>query len=272
MINKKLIYLAVFFICLISISAVNATEDINDEGIGRNLEESLRDDISNDNGNELNLEKTDAITLDSGNEETLNDGEGTFTDLKGLIDSSEDTLNLSRNYTYSESDNMEEGIVINRALTIEGNGFTINGANASGIFKIYMGDVVIKNLNFINGHSNYYGGAIDGPATAINCTFANNTANFGGAIRQATAINCTFIQNSATSFGGGIFEGESINCTFINNSASRGGGVYSSTALDSSFINNTAEAFGGAAAESTVKIAVLQITMRVMVEQLCMVM
>ena len=251
MINKKLIYLAVFFICLISISAVNATEDINDEGIGRNLEESLRDDISNDNGNELNLEKTDAITLDSGNEETLNDGEGTFTDLKGLIDSSEDTLNLSRNYTYSESDNMEEGIVINRALTIEGNGFTINGANASGIFKIYMGDVVIKNLNFINGHSNYYGGAIDGPATAI---------------------NCTFIQNSATSFGGGIFEGESINCTFINNSASRGGGVYSSTALDSSFINNTAEAFGGAAAESTVKIAVLQITMRVMVEQLCMVM
>ena len=253
MINKKLIYLAVFFICLISISAVNATEDINDEGIGCNLEESLRDDISNDNGNELNLEKTDAITLDSGNEETLNDGEGTFTDLKGLIDSSEDTLNLSRNYTYSESDNMEEGIVINRALTIEGNGFTINGANASGIFKIYMGDVVIKNLNFINGHSNYYGGAIDGPATAINCTFANNTANFGGAIRQATAINCTFIQNSATSFGGGIFEGESINCTFINNSASRGGGVYSSTALDSSFINNTAEAFGGAAAESTVR-------------------
>ena len=272
MINRKFIFLAVFFICLISISAVNATEDIsNDGGIGLILEESVIDDISNENGkelileesvsddisndnvNELDLEKTDAIALDKGNEETLKDGEGTFTDLEGLINSSENTLNLSRNYTYSESDSMTEGIIIRANLTIEGNGFTINGANALRIFKIYNGDVVIKNLNFINGYSIDYGGAIYGPATVINCTFVNNTANFGGALYKVTAINCTFIQNNATSFGGGIFEGQSINCTFINNSATRGGGVYSSTALDSNFINNTAADFGGAAAETTVR-------------------
>jgi hypothetical protein len=64
-------------------------------------------------------------------------------------------------------------------------------------------------MTLTNGWTqNYgYGGAIwgnGGNVIAINCTFENNSAYSGGALKDATAINCTFINNNASDYGGAI--------------------------------------------------------------------
>ena len=55
---------------------------------------------------------------------------------------------------------------------------------------------ILININFINGYTKKqgYGGAIwsDIGCIAINCTFSNNHAYYGGAISRCNALNCIF--------------------------------------------------------------------------------
>jgi predicted outer membrane repeat protein len=170
-------------------------------------------------------------------------------------------------------------IVINKDLTIIGDGHTISGNNTSRMFFFNNTNILnfyvvanIYNLNFINGlSSSDGGGAIHSSRsilTAINCNFIENRSiiNYSGgamAIRNnSTAIikHCNFIGNNAHTFGGAIVS-ESVtlmidSCSFINNSGTNPGGAifiqgnyYPSTTTITNclFENNTASLTNGGA-------------------------
>ena len=262
--NKRYLHIIlIFLVCMISISAVSAADDSlneiseaddNQEVI---LEDSVNEDVLTNNENdELNLEENNAE-----DKATLSEGTstGTFTDLNNAINGNSDsTVTLNRNYTYNGVDNYDaafkKGIVLNRPVTIDGQGHTLNGNNLSRIFYIRdTNKVIIKNINFINGNAGddrqggaVYLGDIGRDYKVINCSFSNNTAIYAGAMCLGTAINCTFIENKAlgdpTSCGGAMTYGTAINCTFIQNSANgaiaMGGATYSTDAYNCSFVLN----------------------------------
>ena len=272
---KRYLYILLIFLVLVSLSAVSAADDNangiisvddNDELI---LDEAIDDDVSSANNNydeELILETPADDLVGSENDATpLKEGAtGSFSDLNKLINedfSSNDTITLSSNYKYSDGDDdFVHGIWIGRGVTIDGNGFTLDGSNSARMFNVNTNnEVIIKNLNFINGHATgeniaYFkdGGAIYSSNSAnskvINCNFTNNIAEYdGGAIYggRGTAINCTFIQNTAKKvYAGAISFYDAINCTFIRNTAKYGGAITDSTAINCTFINNTAQGAG----------------------------
>ena len=53
-----------------------------------------------------------------------------------------------------------DGIVINRSVTINGNGFTINAKGKARIFEVLVDNVVVKNIVFKNGNITGDGGAV----------------------------------------------------------------------------------------------------------------
>ena len=272
---KRYLYILLIFLVLVSLSAVSAADDNangiisvddNDELI---LDEAIDDDVSSANNNydeELILETPADDLVGGENDATpLKEGAtGSFSDLNKLINedfSSNDTITLNGNYKYSDGDDaFVHGIVINRGVTIDGNGFTLDGSNSARMFDVETNsEVIIKNINFINGHATgeniaYFkdGGAIYSSNSAnskvINCNFTNNIAEYdGGAIYggRGTAINCTFIQNTAKKvYAGAISFYDAINCTFIRNTAKYGGAITDSTAINCTFINNTAQGAG----------------------------
>ncbi|MBE6512790.1 MAG: hypothetical protein E7Z75_06585 [Methanobrevibacter olleyae] len=273
---KRYLYIVLIFLVLVSLSAVSAADDNangiisvddNDELI---LDEAIDDDVSSANNNydeELILETPADDLVGSENDATpLKEGAtGSFSDLNKLINedySSNDTITLSSNYKYSDGDDdFVHGIWIGRGVTIDGNGFTLDGSNSARMFNVNTNnEVIFKNINFINGHATggmsvslLSGGAIKfSPDSTnnkvINCNFTNNTAeNDGGAIygHGGTAINCTFTQNTAKIvYGGALFDYNAINCTFIQNTAKYGGAIYNAAATNCTFINNTAQGAG----------------------------
>ena len=213
--------------------------------------------ISSSKDNEANIETSTNIQSYDAKGEVLNEKSngndvvsdsntaGTFTDLNTLISntSAKGILKLTQDYTYNATSDSsyQKGIVINKPITIDGQGFTISGNNQAGIFNITANNVIIKNLNLINGNGS--GGAIywfglNGVVT--NCTFTNNSGFFGGAIlwdantyfmgSSGTISNCTFTNNTAERGGGAIHcHCEFINitgCTFTNNTANFGGAIH----------------------------------------------
>ena len=254
----------IFIVTILSISAVSAADDTiddiltADDGQELILDESIADDVStsdNDNDNEdiiLDDNNDDGI-LESGDETPT----GTFTDLNQAINGNNNaTISLNSNYKYSEGDdNFIHGIKISRELTINGNGFTLDGSHIASIF--YMEDgfwVTFKDINFINGNATgsadeRHGGAISirrGNCIAENCNFTNNTASgFAGAMLGGSAYNCTFTLNSAEWDGGAMSGGSAFDCNFTGNSASgHGGAMHKSSASGCTFTGNSA--LGGA--------------------------
>ena len=71
-------------------------------------------------------------------------------------------INLTKNYYYDPAcdGDFVSGIVINRNVTINGNGHTIDAKGNARIFNIQASDVIIKNLTIKNAHYNDDGGAI----------------------------------------------------------------------------------------------------------------
>ncbi|WP_405322275.1 peptidoglycan-binding protein [Methanobrevibacter thaueri] len=180
----------------------------------------------------LSLDKYEGVTNGTATI-TITDGT-TFWDLNKTINgNTNDTITLNNNYTYnSASDSaFTEGIVINRPVTINGNGYTINANGKARIFQITGNDVVLENITFINGHTTSYGGAIrfTSSCTVTNCNFTNNSAQYGGAIRLGLGnlTNCNFINNTAANYGGALLmaNGNVSNCNFINNTAENGGAI-----------------------------------------------
>ena len=183
--------------------------------------------------------------------------EKSFAELETLIEESGSDVYLDDDYAFDPlSDIITGGIGIGHAVTIHGNGHTINAINVNRIFRVYVldednNDVVFKDIVFVNGNSvGGFGGAIyigSGDCSAVNCTFINNTAENGGAMYGGSAVNCTFVNNSAVypemdfGYGGAMFGGSAVNCTFVGNSAeAAGGAMYGGSAENCIFKGNTA--------------------------------
>ncbi|MGN0094421.1 MAG: hypothetical protein ACI37V_08250 [Methanobrevibacter sp.] len=214
--------LILFFVLTVSLSAISANESLGD-------------------GDNLSLSNNENTTV-------LTDGNvGTFTDFQNLVDNAANgsSINVDKDYTYSE-DSDNGYILIDKDLTINGNGHTIDGNNFNRSFFIRGSNVKINNLRFVNGCTQYgNGGSVDG---------------FGGAIYVENCSNlelngCYFADNSASNEGGAVFISNSSstinNCIFTDNVASGGGAIgvyYSNFAVNNSdFTNNLANnSYGGA--------------------------
>ena len=209
------------------------------------MNESVSDEapISAENSDMLSVELQDENEMAENEGESLTAESGTFTDLANEIGNSSDEFTLTRNYTYSDGDeDYKNGIVIDKLITIDGNGFTIDASNQARHFYVTGSGnddedcVLIKNIVFINGYSSSDGGSIKFSNSEFcelkNCTFINNSAYCSGAIDADSGTFCINVNN----------------CTFINNSAST---WFSAVNLkgaicsikDSTFINNTKGAY-----------------------------
>ena len=263
MYNKnKYLLVFLFIVCILSISAISATENTSKEVTTNSKEYSLEtvnphyDDVSHsnenvefkekENNNEQSKSETDKTT--SENEDPLS-----FSDLNTTINGDgNSTIYLSHNYTYNNATDsaFTSGIRISRDLTVYGNGVTIDGNKLARIFQVTDSslNVIFYNINFINGKADRGGAIYEG--NAYNCTFTGNTAEYyGGAIYVGNAYNCTFTGNNATDRGGAIAYGNAYNCTFIGNIASEGGAISGGVnAYNCNFSGNNATDRGGATA------------------------
>ena len=167
--------------------------------------------------------------------------EGSFKYLQSLVDIAKvgSTLYLRSDYYGGKNSK----VTVNKNLTIDGQGHTINCNNWNKCFAFYStkGNIVLKNLNIKKGHNNDLkkGGAIyiGGSAsyTLINCNFTDNWAeDYGGAIyndapNDLIIKNCCFRNNSVGNENGGAIFSKGKICLegniFDSNKANVDGGA-----------------------------------------------
>ena len=233
---KKIMFVSILLLAILTIGAVSAS--------GENM---TSDDLT--------------VTEDMSVESTTDDVKlsvGDNTELSELISnsSSGSIISLEKDYEYSNSSS--EGITIDKQLTIEGNGHSIDAKSSSRIFTI-SGTVTLKNLILKNGQHGDHGAivAYDETLYCENCTFINckNTWRMGGGaiyaaygyVKDSTFINCT-----SDDSGGAICwqyknRGEVYNSKFINCSADYGGAAYLGAYYDNNtFVNCKSDYYGGA--------------------------
>ena len=167
------------------------------------------------------------ITVDVGDTSVEPESLYTFLILQCLIEeyykNTTDTLLLTHDYVYDETydSSLVDGIVFSKGI-LNGNGYSINGDFKARILTVGGNDVIINNVNFINGNATL-GGAIYSSYDSLsinNCNFSNNNANNGGALyltSKSTLNNLLFNENTATSQGGGIYLANSSSFTIIKN-------------------------------------------------------
>ncbi|MCO5206950.1 MAG: hypothetical protein M9928_18215, partial [Anaerolineae bacterium] len=142
--------------------------------------------------------------------------------------------------------------LITSAITLEGAGYAVDGADTYRIFYVVAGNFTINQATLRNGNaSGDLGGGIyneGGTLTVSNSTLSGNSAENGGGIYSfegaVTVTNSTFSGNSAN-YGSGIYNFESVmtvtNSTFSGNSAGFGSiaNVGALTLTSSTFSGNT---------------------------------
>ena len=207
---------------------------------------------------------------------TLNIGEiKTFTDLQNAIGLVTGTLTLNQNValTAKEAANFTNGITINKDITIDGKGHTIDAKNLGRIFSIGEGfTVTLTNATLINGKADK-GGAIynDGSLTLSDVKLSDNAADsYGGAVFNNGHLvvgNSVFDSNdivnrgsASVDYGGAAIynwkEGtlKVTNSNFINNIKNYKNGdnlvgaiatIGNATVSGSNFVNNSGR-WGGA--------------------------
>lgn len=166
--------------------------------------------------------------------------EGNFSNLADAIEDAQadDTIYLGGDVVKGDSEktSFADGITIDKDLTIDGNGYTIDAKDSGRIFNIINGSTLtLQNIILANGNSASTGGAINvGNGSIVlgdNIAFINNTAIRGGAISATSIVisgdNISFIGNDAT-WGGAIRVTENIaiygsNILFENNTATTNG-------------------------------------------------
>ena len=258
--NKKSLFilLLIFITLIIAISSVSAADlDGPDELTSDNHDEIVLEEQTND----LNLEESNDNLLKMDNdEEKLLANEGTFGDLNDTINNNSDTeiyLYCDYDYYSKEDTNFTSGILINRSLTIYGNGHKISGLFFTRAFQVNASNVIFKDIVFStcgkwDTSPLFNGGAINVlgsncNVSAINCTFERCQGYNGAATYNCTAINCTFNQCDAYYSGGAMYYGEAINCSFTGNKAKMGGALYGTNAANCNFTSNEARDWEGGA-------------------------
>ena len=163
-----------------------------------------------------------------------------------------DTIYMVRDYVLSEP-----LAPIKTEITIEGNGYTIDGDTRFRIFDVNGGKLTINNATLTKGRAgSSFGGAIrlqnGGSAIANDVRFIDNRASEGGAIGtfftgNIEVNNSIFVENSgfdrggAISMNGGGFA-RITNSSFIRNGSGSGGAIGNFSGglvvSNSSFIGN----------------------------------
>ena len=195
--------------------------------------------------NNINVNKTLTQTETTNNSLSSAYSSGTYTNLDNAISSS-NQIYLTGNIqlTGDEKYTYIDGITINKSVTINGQGYTINGLDLASHFYVNKSTLTLKNLILTGGYTNRFGGSIflDTNANLIldNVTFINNYANYTGAIfgsynNKINITNCKFINCSSYSLGGAItFITSNVmikNSIFTNDysQTDTGGAIYSET-------------------------------------------
>ena len=262
-INSKFILL-LFIIFFVSMSLVSASDNDN---------QTLMIDDNTDTVLSVDDSQNFDLSIDESTPDNYTASVGTFTELQDLIWASTagDTITLDKDYEV-DSALSRQHIIIDRSLTINGNGHTLDGKNTKRIFYIepQSTNTVLKNINFVNGYNKEAGAAIFWRAdngVLTDCTFTNNIANQnGGAVYwsadKGTATNNIFKNNKAgveklSSYqsGGAIYwegnDGKASNNQFLDNYALTNGGAItwkgSNGNLNNNlFTNNFGKESGGA--------------------------
>ena len=152
--------------------------------------------------------------------QALNETANSFGDIQNSIEKAQINETIILNGTY-EGTGSE--IVIDKDITLDGLGTTtLNANHNSRILNITAGNVILKNINFINAKSPTNGGAITSSArlTVINCSFSNNLVDDGVEYHQLMEEYAHATYNTGS--GGAINANADlsvINSTFTNNSA-----------------------------------------------------
>ena len=268
MFNKRIFLL--LFLLIITIGAISSVSASDMDGFNNDtmkFDDSM--DVSDDSNqiSESNVESDEVLA--ASDEDVLQDNTNgrAISQLEGLIKgaSSGGKIDLKFDY-YCNSSTSVNGIVIDKPITINGNGHTIDANGYSRIFYIASDGVVINDLTFQHGwyyNPNYYftghGGAVyieKGTTTFNNCNFYNNTAEQnGGAICSGAGLvlnKCEFVGNVANGvetnvdytatgkaivfgFGGAIYAFSPIDgnkeiritdSTFSDNAARAAGAIY----------------------------------------------
>ena len=132
--NKKIIMLVIFLVGLLAVGAASAADVAG------------LDNTTNAIGTESNSDSTLSATDDNDNlevslDDNLKNGVSTqksFRDLNDTINgvNQGDKINLTENYIYDSTKDADfnRGILIDRSVTIYGNGITIDGAKTVKIF------------------------------------------------------------------------------------------------------------------------------------------
>ena len=254
---KNILLITMIFVILLSISPISASD--NNTDIIKNHESEML------SANDFN----DTLELNDENDKLCDSS----TDLKNKIITAKNGAEI----TLTPGTYKVHNIELTRNITLQGNGnpedIIIDGEKSSSIFLIRSPNVHVtfKNITFINGLTDNFGGAISmetGNVYVDNCIFINNTAledtNAGAISNYGTnehrgylfVNNSLFINNHADHDGGAITtcyaNSDIYNCVFINNSAHRDGGAIRVSIFgygnvqDCIFMFNHADEWGGA--------------------------
>ena len=255
--RKTKILLMAFAVLFLLLGAVNATDvgDIADNALHEdsydlNAEDSIL-------GSDSDILESDGLSLGSDEDMLVSDelglgsDEDTLSSDGNVLSSSDDSQSLEaekdfNGNSFSQLQNEIDGcsnndviilnndisqedstpILIQKSLTIDGNGHTIDAQERSGIFRIRYANITLKNIIFKNSKAGNFGAIeiYDSQCSIINCSFEDNQGIFDGAAISMLSgslnlSDCTFNNNKAINRdGGAIYSLSDIymyNCTFI---------------------------------------------------------
>lgn len=154
--------LTIFIVSLLTISVASASENnVNDVmGVESNDTSdvvSVEKTLNEVNDNNLDIESNADDILSSEENSKLEAIDGTYPQLQNKIDMAEagSVVTLTQNYVFGNDYDYYSGVLINKPITIDGNGVTIDAKSAEGIFRITADNVIIKNLKFVSSSSAY---------------------------------------------------------------------------------------------------------------------
>ena len=209
--KKGLIIFSLFFILILSLGAISASEDLDDQMVDSVSVPASDEDLGivNENNGEIetNIGNSDSENSlsDETPSKTITVNGGTFEDIENATKEANDGDTIVLDGTF---EGIGKKIYVSKPLTFKGTENTILDAkNLSEIFTVNY-KTSFENLIFINSNR----GAIfaQNEISVLNCIFENNTnpaLEGGGAIYcngNLNIDNCTFTNNFADNLGGAI--------------------------------------------------------------------
>lgn len=259
------LFLIVLFCSVVAVNATAIEDSVSAEIASDNMD-TINTGSSNQNINEKALSTNNILSKNKEGHEssikTSNEADN-FSQLQKIIDETESSgsIVLTRDYKADES---LKTINITKAITIYGNGHTLDASWFSFIFNVQADNVTIQNIKLVNGENNEQAGAIYWNASygkLLDSTFINNFGKYGGAVYLVKGNNMInnsiFYENEAGMYGGAVYVGQKdtiiTNNLFEKNKALFGKNYAVYTPNDehikiyenNTFINNTKLDFGG---------------------------